>query len=246
MVTTTSPIPWSTLPSGWEPSCRFAQSRTVARAGSKSTPVMIISSKIRRVGMTAAYTPDGDNGCMPAYASRRDPLSVWFDPAARRLLERAYRSKGEWTGVYLAPPSIAQRARAAVEGEAGDLTRERDRWGEVRWVRAFKRATFWQLNHYGSRNGLRGLGGEPNAVGTAKTGGGGWAAPVRLEWDTGQRVRLAGWPTRRWAIRVRIHGGGAATSRAGLARPERERWIGDDGRPTSRQSTIADQPWNQG
>ena len=153
----------------------------------------------------------------------RDPLSVWFDPAARRLIRRAYDRRGQWTGVYLAPPTITQRAYAARIG-IYDLY-ERDRWGEQRWVRAYKRSVYYQLKKHGYADGPRW--GEERLSG--------WPA-VALEWQTGQRVARANWAGRRWAIRVRLHPGGSAASRAG--RGKSDSWVG-----TGRQSTVDDHDW---
>lgn len=156
----------------------------------------------------------------------RDPLSEWFDPAARRLIRRAYARRGQWVGVYLAPPTLEQRARAAVLG-VWDLY-ERDRWGEQRWVRAYKRAVYWQLRMHGWHDGPR----------FAETRASPWPA-VALEWQTGRRVTRANWAGRRWAIRVRLHDGGQAAARAAAARPASEQWVG-----TARQSTVDDHDWS--
>lgn len=170
---------------------------------------------------------------MGGMAWQRDPVSVWFDAPARRLVERAYAVKGQWAGVYLGPPGPAQLAELAALGIS---PWGRDRWGEVRWVRGFKRAVFWQLNHYGT---VRELAAEPNLA--ANAAGAGWVAPVRGQWETGALVRKAGWPTRRRAVRFRIHAGGAATSRIGKEEtPARERWIDDRGHATDRVSFAPD------
>jgi hypothetical protein len=159
---------------------------------------------------------------------QRDPVSTWFDGPARRLIARAYLVKGEWAGVYVAPPGPAQWAQL---GLLGINPFEKDRWGEVRWIRGFKRAVFHELNWYGGVTELRPV---PN------TGAGthGWHAPVRGQWETGALVRKAGWPTRRRAVRFRIHSGGARTSEIG--KQARDRWVDDDGHPTFRQSVAAD------
>jgi hypothetical protein len=156
----------------------------------------------------------------------RDPLSVWFDPAARRLIRRAYARRGQWVGVYLAPPTIEQRARAATLG-IWDLY-ERDRWGEQRWVRAYKRAVYWQLRMHGWHDAPR----------FSETRASPWAA-VALEWQTGRRVTRANWAGRRWAIRVRLHDGGQAAARAAAAKPAADQWIG-----TARQSGVDDHDWS--
>jgi hypothetical protein len=160
--------------------------------------------------------------------SQRDPVSVWFDAAAVRYLERAYARPGEWVGIYLAPPTVTQRGRLAFLVPGYDPG-ERDKWGEYRWVRAFKRAVYFQLKHYGYSDGMR-PGQERNSPWPAKS----------LEWETGKRVLKAGWPARRWAIRVRLHPTGAAASKAAREKiPDSKRWI-IGGEVTERQSTPAD------
>lgn len=161
---------------------------------------------------------------------KRDPLSTWFDSAAARLVARAYASRGEWTGIYLSQPSIRQRAAAASIGEF-DLG-GRDRWGEIRWVRAFKRSVFWNHKQYGYAGEFR-LG-QPRASDHPGTS---------LEWQTGQLVMKSGWPSRRWAIRVRIHPAGWAAHEAAQAIPASKRWVDSSGRATSRRSDASDDNW---
>jgi hypothetical protein len=159
---------------------------------------------------------------MPA---QRDPVSEWFDAAARQLLERAYRNQGAWTGQYLAPPSPRAIARLALMGVN---PYGRDRWGEVRWVRAYKRAVYFQLKKHGTAAGMD----------YARYRTSPWPARS-LEWQTGARIQKAGWPQRRWALRVRIHPTGRAAHLAAQEKtPDRERWI-VGGRVTDRQSTPA-------
>ena len=160
----------------------------------------------------------------------RDPLSEWFDPAAVQLLRRAYQHPGQWAGTYLSPPSPRARAAAITLG-IWNLA-ERDRWGEVRWVRAFKRAVYHQHRLYGYSGDFRP--GQPRASDHAGTS---------LEWQTGQRVLKAGWPSRKWAIRVRIHPAGRAAYVAAVKNiPVKDRWV-IGGEPTELQSTIADRDW---
>lgn len=162
---------------------------------------------------------------MPA---QRDPVSTWFDAAAVRLLRRAYERPGEWVGVYLAPPSQAQAGRLrALHPDYQPMAR--DRWGEYRWVRAYKRSVFWNLKKFGYHDELR-----PGDYRLSD-----WPAKS-LEWETGKRVIKQGWPQRRWAIRIRLHPTGYAASKAAREKvPVRKRWI-VNGVPTERQSTPAD------
>lgn len=152
---------------------------------------------------------------------------MWFDPAARRLVTRAYEVKGQWAGVYVGPPTPAQLAELAA---LGINPFGRDRWGEQRWIRGFKRSCFWLVNHYG---GVAGLHDEPLVGAWSGT----WVSPVRGQWETGQLVYRSGWATRRRAVRFRIHAGGSATSRIGKQdAPKGKRWIDDRGHATERVS----------
>jgi hypothetical protein len=165
---------------------------------------------------------------MVPVAYTRDPISTWFDPAAIRLIRRAYANRDGWTGVYLAPPTIGQRIAAAAES-IWDLG-ERDRWGEVRWVRAFKRSCFWHVKMFGYSDGLH-VGDYRNSPYPA----------VALEWETGARVYKAGWPSRRWAIRVAVHDRGTSQFRAAAREAKHGYWPG-----TELQSTTDDRDWAQG
>src|SRR5271170_335234 len=109
---------------------------------------------------------------------QRDPLSVRFDGKAVALVRRAYRVKGSWAGDFLPPPG--PRARAWLLWQGIDPY-ERDRWGELRYIRAYKRSVFWLLQHHG---GVAGLRDTPNTGSFS----GGWHARVGGEWQTGVRV----------------------------------------------------------
>ena len=159
---------------------------------------------------------------------RRDPLSEIFDGKAARLIRQAYAVKGAWAPDFLPPPG--PRARLWMASQGIDPY-ERDRWGELRYIRAYKRSVFWVLQHYGGVTGLRA---------EANTGSftGGWHAPVRGEWQTGIRP-TSGPHVGEWAVRFRIHAGGSKTSRIGKERAQRlgDNWIDADGHPTFLQST---------
>jgi hypothetical protein len=129
---------------------------------------------------------------------QRDPVSVQFDPAARRFLARAYANDGAWTGTYLARPDPSWRAWGLFHGF--DLE-SRDQWGEVRWVRGFKRACYWNLANYGYTGGLQG---DRRISKDARA--------RALVWETGQLVLKSGWPGRRYAIRIKVVPGGQAAA----------------------------------
>jgi len=113
---------------------------------------------------------------------------------------------------------------------------ERDRWGEIRWIRSYKRSVFWTVKWYGGTDGLRG---QPNSASGGVSSW--WGAPVRVQWETGIRVEKPEWQGARWAVRMRLHRPGGATSEAG--RRARDPWIGADGHVTFRQSVPDDRDW---
>lgn len=159
-------------------------------------------------------------------------MSVRLDPKAFSLLAKAYAAKGGWVGDYLAPPGPRARAWAASLGI--DLY-ERDRWGELRYIRAYKRAVFYNLWWYGGPGGLRA---ERNLTRSMY---------LRGQWETGLIMRLEGHPHwGEWAVRFRIHQGNSAkTSRDAKERATRlnENWMGADGKATFRQSTPEDRDY---
>lgn len=167
---------------------------------------------------------------MPA---TRDPISTWFDGAARRLLVRAYANREQWVGIFVSPPSPGQRITAATEYGIWNLY-ERDRWGETRWVRAYKRSVYWHLRYYGRADHIDF---------TSRRAAAGHKEPfaASLEWETAPgRVMRSGWPTRRWAVRVRLHPAGAAAVAAVEKLPARERWVS-----TGRASSELDRDWSE-
>ena len=168
---------------------------------------------------------------MPAY--RRDPLSERFDGKAAAFVARAYQVRGEWAGDYVPPPG--PRARLWMAQHGIFFPYETDRWGEIRWIRAYKRSVYHLVNWYG---GVAGLRDQPNTG----AGHGGWHAPVRVQWETGIRVERPGWTAARWAVRIRIHPAGAATSRIGREKAARagDAWITPAGHPTYLESTPDD------
>lgn len=156
----------------------------------------------------------------------RDPLSERFDVAATQWLERAYRVKGDWSGQFLAPPGPSALAWCAAHG-INPLAR--DKWGERRWVRAFKRSVFWQARWYGGVGGLRG---QRNTSP--------FSSPVRLVWHTGPRVMRSGWAVRRWSLQLKIVSAGDEAER--LGHRARRRWT-RDGTQTEWASTLEDRDY---
>lgn len=172
----------------------------------------------------------------------RDPLSERFDVLSRQLIEEAYEVRGLWAGYLLPPPGPRARAWMA---SRGINPYERDRWGELRFIRAFKRSVFWQVKWYGGLYGLRGT--ANSASGGAESA---WGAPVRVQWQTSRQVEVPGQALGSWAVRIRIWESGEVTRQAGryYGNLDGNRWITDTGVPTSLQSNPAygDRPWETG
>lgn len=105
----------------------------------------------------------------------RDPLSVAMDPAARRFLAAARARRGAWVYTWLAPPSGRWYSWATHHGIS--LT-GRDRWGELRWVRGFKRAVYYHRD------------GQPIQWETLQTGWKGTRIRIRVL-TSGQLARAA-------------------------------------------------------
>lgn len=160
---------------------------------------------------------------------KRDPISEWFDAAALQWLVRAYRHPGRWEPTYLAPPSPARRLQAAALGEY-DLGAV-DRWGEIRWVRAFKRSVYHQHKLYGYASGMRP--GDPRAADTAATA---------LRWETRGLLRKTGWPTRRRELALMIVMDTGAAMEAAAARPAAARY--DLNPAYASRPGPPDRPWD--
>jgi len=169
----------------------------------------------------------------------RDPLAVRFDPIARRLINAAYEDYGMWAGFLLPPPGLRARAWMAAHGIQ---PYQRDRWGELRYVRAFKRSVYWQVKWYGGLYEMRGA--RNTASGGAASH---WGAPVRVQWETGRLVDVPGQFLASQAVRIRLWPDTETTRRTGRARAIRldENWIDEDGTPNERQSSpqYGDRPW---
>ena len=164
---------------------------------------------------------------MPPY--RRDPLSEWFDGVAADWLERAYRHPNTWAVTYLAPPSRTRRAQAAAELGEYDLD-ARDRYGERRWTRAYKRSVYWNHKTYGYAAELRP--GDRRADDGAATG---------LRWKTRGLIFKSGWPARRLELAIMIVSSDAAMS-AAARRPASKRW--DLNEAYRSKPGAPDRPWD--
>jgi hypothetical protein len=176
-------------------------------------------------------------------AYKRDPLSELFDPAARRLLERAYASPGQWAGTRLADPSPRHLAWCAGRGinpfgpdDASVIgTKGGTKGGtnaRTRWARGFVRALYYQHKWWS---------GSGTAWRTAKrsvareTGA--------LEVQVGRAVQAYGvFPAGR-SVRIRLLRGGQAADRAVRRLADGDRIYADDGSPAGRWSDPELRGW---
>lgn len=167
---------------------------------------------------------------------RRDPVSEWFDSAARRLLARAYARPGVWIGTRVADPAPRHLARlaslgiSATDGDPVNRLPGRGVNARDRWTRGFVRSIYYQHKWYS---------GKP---------GGGWRGQKRtvardaaaIEIEVGRRVVARGEliPAGR-AVRVRVRRGGGQAMRAVRRMPDSRRIYTDAGAPADRWSDPA-------
>jgi len=188
---------------------------------------------------------------MPA-GSVRDPVSVSFDAAARRLLARAYASPGQWVSVWLPDPTVRQRTAMAAAGVTSDLTgpdrptasggRSGGLDARTRWARGFVRALYYQHRWYSP---ARGEGWRSQRRTAPRSAGGlrievGRHVPASPQWDPARPA--GGFPPRR-RVRVQLARGGQAKDRAVARLSDRDRIYGRDGRPARRWADPALRDW---
>lgn len=88
----------------------------------------------------------------------RDPVSVLFDGPARRLLDRAYASRGQWVQTRLADPGLRARTWAVEHGfdldgpDNPSVSRARLN-ARTRWARGFVRALQYQHKWFSQPGG---------------------------------------------------------------------------------------------
>lgn len=157
----------------------------------------------------------------PASVHRRDPVSEAFDDTARRLLERAYRQRGQWITVRLKDPTMRQRTRWAAEGinvDGPDNPSVRGGRGldaKTRWARALVRSLNYVNKHETQGAPLR------FEVGRH--------IPASPQFDPRYPER-GGFPPSR-QFRFQVARGGSAAMRAVQRKPDSERiWTDDGGR----------------
>jgi len=150
----------------------------------------------------------------------RDPVSISFDRAAAKLLSRAYATPGSWVSTWVQYPPPRWISWAAWRGInlAG-----KDRWGEVRWVRGFKRSVYYLHKWYFyETTGLQ-MGMRRNTPNRSKA----------IQWQSGRMGRLG------YAVRIRVVQGGSQAERAVTRKPVTRRYTEDD----EYRSSAADHDW---
>ena len=162
----------------------------------------------------------------------RDPVSVLFDSAARRLLDRAYAHPHTWVQVWLPDPGIRQRTRMLEHG-IGDLLapdplpKGGGLDARTRWGRGFVRAVYYQHRNYSPRS----AGGSWSKRTSPRNTGGlrveiGRHVPGSPQFDPTHPER-GGLPPRR-RVRVQLAAGGRAKAAAVDRLAARDKWIVDE------------------
>jgi hypothetical protein len=149
-------------------------------------------------------------------AYQRDPVSETWDPAARAILARARRQRGQWVSIVLKHPEPWQITRWAALGiDVPGRDTARGRSARTRWARAFVRAV-----NYQARGG----------------------PPVQVE--IGRAVPAVGVIPAGRVARVRVVRHNPDQARAHMARvPDTEKAYDADGRPGGRWADPADRDW---
>lgn len=163
---------------------------------------------------------------------QRDPVSVQFDAASARLLRRAYKQPGVWTGTYVRNPSVEWLAWGARNGisllgrdpAAGGMAR-------TRWVRGFIRSAYYQHRWYFYPPDTLIVGDRRNSP---------WGRPLQYEVGT-VRILPGGVVVGR-AVRVRTQGQRGAREAVDRL-PDSRRIYTHAGTPGGRFSNPADRDW---
>lgn len=148
----------------------------------------------------------------------RDPVSSLLDHGARRILERAYASPGQWVTTRLADPTPEHISHFAAEGinvlgpDNAPVRGRRSLNAHTRWCRGFIRAIYYQHLWY------------------SQIGGRGWRAERRtaerkagaLKVDVGRHMPELGVIPPGRIVRVVLYPGGQAARKAAAAEPGAE------------------------
>lgn len=171
----------------------------------------------------------------------RDPVSVPWDAAARRLLDRCYAAPGTWQATRLADPTPAQLAWAASLGinlngrdNPSTATRRGGLNARSRWARAFVRSVNYQHRYY-SKVG-RGGGWRDDRARVAR-------ASYALQVEVGRALPARGVIPAGRAVRVKLHQGGQRADQAAARKSDADRYITDDGGPGGRVSSFDRRDW---
>lgn len=161
-------------------------------------------------------------------------MSVQFDPAAAKLLRRAYAAKGGWVGTYVRNPSPQWLVWGARHG-VNLLGKDTAGGGQARtrWCRGFVRALYY--NHKWHYYAGKGLDLSDRRVTASRS--------QALEFQVGTvRIDPRGLVVGR-AVRIRLLKGGAAALRAVEKLPDSRRIFTEDGEPAGRWSDPNGRDW---
>jgi len=167
-------------------------------------------------------------------ALQRDPVSVQFDPAAAKLLRRAYAQDGGWAGTYVRNPGPAWVTWGARNG-VNLLGKDNAGGGQARtrWCRAFIRSCYYQHEWY--YYATRGLDLTDRRVTKNRS--------QALQFEVGTvRIDPRGLVIGR-AVRIRLLKGGAQAMRAVDKLPDSKRIYDDEGNPAGRWADPAARDW---
>lgn len=152
-----------------------------------------------------------------------DPVSVLWEAAAVRLLERAYAARGEWVATRISDPTPVQVARMAARGinvlgpdRPSTAARRGGLNARTRWGRGFVRAIYRVNKQYRGRP---------------------------LEVEVGRALPVRGVVPAGRAVRVRVRRGGQAAMRAVERKPDAQRIWADEGTPAGRWSNPRLRDW---
>lgn len=160
--------------------------------------------------------------------AERDPVSTWFDRAAREFLDRVYARPGQWVGTRVPVPTDQEAERAA--GYGIDV-RGRDQLRRPRFAAAFVRSAYYQAKwhrtgrHWHDERRL-----TPNEVRS-------------LRYEVGRWMPRRGLVPAGYAVRFMSKPGGEAARKAVAKMPDSQRIYLEDGEPGPKWADPVHRDW---
>lgn len=166
---------------------------------------------------------------------KRDPVSVSFDAAAARLLARASRRPGQWTGTRVGNPSAAWITWGLRNGVP--LLGPDDAPGgqaRTRWCRGFIRSTYYVRKWYMTGSGQIDIGAIPAAE----------PMPPRMSFRVGNvDISAQGLVIGR-RVSIKLHDGSDADALDAVQRlPDSRRIYSREGDPAGRWADPGQRDW---